>query len=171
MWSQKKRHRAHWSIQISVGWAVTHPSTDRATLLDFGDRRSHASTVQLPQCRLNILTYCFTVILFLFYCMYFCCHVYGLFSWKGPFSVTLSWQKKFELRIFFSSNQFILLQEWRGETHKIILQKYRFYNPFSRSSTYREVKNTAFWYKTNSFCALIKIQKEWFHKEHQKYFS
>ena len=61
------------------------------------------------------------------------------------------------------------LRECEGELRKIILQKYRFYNPFSRSGTSQEVKNTAFWYKANLFCAVVKYDpKKRFHKGTKK---
>ena len=54
---------------------------------------------------------------------------------------------------------------------KIILQKYKFYNPFTRSSTSQEVKNTAFLYKANLFCVLVNYDpNKWLYKENQTNF-
>ena len=57
------------------------------------------------------------------------------------------------LKFYFRQINLYNLQEWKDELHKIISQKYRFYNTFSRSGTSQEVKNTALWYEVNSFCA------------------
>ena len=72
------------------------------------------------------------------------------FFWKGPFSVIISWKKIISIKkfIFYQINTSFKSEKLR---RKIILQKYRFYNPFSHSGTSQELKNMAFLYKVNSF--------------------
>ena len=71
---------------------------------------------------------------------------------KRESSVTFERKKIWFLKFSFRQINLHDLQEWEGELRKIILQKYKFYNP---SGTSQKVSNTAFWYKANSFCAVV----------------
>ena len=75
---------------------------------------------------------------------------------KGPFSVSL---KKISVYQFtFWQIDLYDLQELEGELRKIILQKYRFYNPFNRSGTSQKVKIRHFGKKQILFAQLLMFR-------------
>ena len=81
---------------------------------------------------------------------------------KKSFSVRLSWKNSFSILQFcFHQINKYDLEEWEGESRKIILQKYRFYNPCSRSGKPKKWKIRHFNIKQIRFAQLlITIQKK-----------